>query len=162
MVDKISGPMGGGILYTTGAEAENSAVNFSKNSVPPLYKNQSPKNSNIRDFQKALETTTATKRRKIGRKICSKCAVSNLSFHGRCISRSLHDSAKVVISRLLTRNCCSLAVVVSANICLSIPLNDGKVEKSSFHSRCCFGTSVGRTGTLESRSFVAVVVSCAV
>ena len=35
--------MGEGILYTTGVEAENSAVNFSKNSVPPLYKNQSPK-----------------------------------------------------------------------------------------------------------------------
>ena len=68
----------------------------------------------FRDFQEALETTTATKRHKIWRKICSKCAVSNLSFHGRCISRSLHDSAKVVISRLLTRNCCSLAVVVSA------------------------------------------------
>ena len=28
-------------LYTTGAEAENSAVNFST-SVPPLYENQSP------------------------------------------------------------------------------------------------------------------------
>ena len=43
-----------------------------------------------------------------------------------------------------------------------LPLNDGQVEKSSFHGRCHFGTSVGRTGTLESRSFVAVVVSCAV
>ena len=43
-----------------------------------------------------------------------------------------------------------------------MPLNDGGVEKSSFHSRCHFGTSVGPTGTLESRSFVAVVVSCAV
>ena len=116
----------------------------------------------FRDFQKALETTTATKRRKIWRKICSKCEVSNLSFHGRCISRSLHDSAKVVISRLLTRNCCSLAAVVSATFCLSIPLNDGQVEKSSSHGRCYFGISVGRTGTLESRSFVAVVVSCAV
>ena len=43
-----------------------------------------------------------------------------------------------------------------------LPLNDGQVEKSSFHGRCHFGTSVGRIGTLESRSFVAVVVSCAV
>ena len=31
VVYKISGPMGGGFLYTTGAEAENSAVKFSKN-----------------------------------------------------------------------------------------------------------------------------------
>ena len=43
-----------------------------------------------------------------------------------------------------------------------LPLNDVQVEKSSFHGRCHFGTSVGRTGTLESRSFVAVVVSCVV
>ena len=42
------------------------------------------------------------------------------------------------------------------------PLNHGQVEKSSFHGRCHFGTSVGRTGTLKSRSFVAVVVSCGV
>ena len=68
----------------------------------------------ITDFQKALETTTAMKRRKISCKICSDCAVSNLSLHGRCISRSLHDSAKVVISWLLARNCCSLVAVVGA------------------------------------------------
>ena len=37
VVYKISGSMGGGILYTTGAEAEISVVNFSKNAVPPLY-----------------------------------------------------------------------------------------------------------------------------
>ena len=74
----------------------------------------------IRDFQKALETTTAMKRHKILRKICSNCAVPNLSLRGRCISRSLHDAAKVVISRLLTRNCCGLAVVVSVIICLSM------------------------------------------
>ena len=67
----------------------------------------------FRDFQKALETTTAMKRRKILRKICSNRAVSSLSLRGRCISRSLHDAAKVVISRLLTRNCCGLAFVVS-------------------------------------------------
>ena len=41
VVYTISGPMGGGFLYTTGAEAENSAVKFSKESVPPLYKNRS-------------------------------------------------------------------------------------------------------------------------
>ena len=41
-------------------------------------------------------------------------AVSNLSLHGRCVSRSLHDSTKIVISRLLARNCCGLAVVVGA------------------------------------------------
>ena len=41
----ISGPMGEGSLYTTGAEAENSAVKFSKGSVPPLYKNRSSKSS---------------------------------------------------------------------------------------------------------------------
>ena len=71
------------------------------------------KASFFRDFQKALETTTAMKRHKILRKFCSNCAVSSLSLRGHCISRSLHDSAKVVISRLLTRNCCSVAVVVS-------------------------------------------------
>ena len=41
VVYKISGPMGGGFSYTTGAEAENSAVKLSKESVPPLYKNRS-------------------------------------------------------------------------------------------------------------------------
>ena len=37
----ISGPVGGGFLYATGAEAANSAVNSSKQSVPPLFWNQS-------------------------------------------------------------------------------------------------------------------------
>ena len=41
---QISGPMGGGFLYTTSAEAKNSAVTFSNISGPPLYKNQSPRN----------------------------------------------------------------------------------------------------------------------
>ena len=41
-------------------------------------------------------------------------------------------------------------------------LSDGQVDKSSFHGRWHFGTTGGRIGTLESRSFVAVVVSCAV
>ena len=41
VVYKISGPMGRGFLYTTGAEAENSAAKFSKESVPPLYKKRS-------------------------------------------------------------------------------------------------------------------------
>ena len=80
----------------------------------------SQKQELVRDFQKALETTTAMKRHKILRNICSNCAVSNLSLRGRCISRSLHDAAKVVISRLLTRNCCGLAVVVSVIVCLSM------------------------------------------
>ena len=78
------------------------------------------KKAMLRDFQKALETTTAMKRNKILRKICSNCAVSNLSLRGRCMSRSLHDAAEVVISRLLTRNCCGLAVVVSVIIFLSM------------------------------------------
>ena len=43
-----------------------------------------------------------------------------------------------------------------------LPLSDDQVEKSSFHGRCHLGTSVGSIGTLKSRSFVAVVVSCAV
>ena len=43
-----------------------------------------------------------------------------------------------------------------------LPLNDGQVEKSSFHGCYHFGASGGRIGTLKSRSFVAVVVSCAV
>ena len=42
VVYKISGPKGEGFVYTTGAEADNSAVRFAKESVPPLYKIQSP------------------------------------------------------------------------------------------------------------------------
>ena len=34
----MSGPMGRGCLYTADAEAENSAVNFSKEPVPPLLR----------------------------------------------------------------------------------------------------------------------------
>ena len=41
-----------------------------------------------------------------------------------------------------------------------LPLNDGQVEKSSFHGRCHFGTSVGRTGTLKSRSFGCCSFMC--
>ena len=54
---------------------------------------------------KILETTTAMKRRKISCTFCSDCTVSNLSLDGRCSLRSLQDSANVVISRLLARNC---------------------------------------------------------
>ena len=36
------GPWDEKCLYTTGAEAEHFAVNFSKKSVQPLYKNQFP------------------------------------------------------------------------------------------------------------------------
>ena len=67
----------------------------------------------VRDFVKALETTTARKRHKISCTFCSDSGVSNLSLHGPCMSRSLQYSAKVFISGLLARNCCSLAVVVS-------------------------------------------------
>ena len=42
MVHKIPAPIKQGFL-NTGAEAENSAVNSAKESVPPLYKNQSSK-----------------------------------------------------------------------------------------------------------------------
>ena len=52
------------------------------------------------------------------------------------MSRSFQNSANVVISRLLDRNCCSLAVVVST----IFALDDGQVEKSSFHGRYQFGT----------------------
>ena len=43
-----------------------------------------------------------------------------------------------------------------------LPVNDGQVEKSSFHGCCRFGTPVGGIVTFKSCSFVAVVVSCAV
>ena len=42
VVYTISGPIGEGMLYTTGAVAENVVVKISKTSVPALYKNQSP------------------------------------------------------------------------------------------------------------------------
>ena len=42
VVCKISGPMGGGFLYTTGAEAENSAVDLRNSSAATVYQNQSP------------------------------------------------------------------------------------------------------------------------
>ena len=44
VVYKTSGPMGGGFLYTTGAEADSSAVAF-KNSIPPLQTHQFVENS---------------------------------------------------------------------------------------------------------------------
>ena len=108
----------------------------------------------IRDFLKALETTTAMKRRNILCTFCSDCAVFNLSLQGRCISPSLQDSAKVAISRLLARNCCSLVTFWWSLWVQFLPLNDGQVEKSSFHGRCHFGTLVGGIGTLKSRSFM--------
>ena len=43
-----------------------------------------------------------------------------------------------------------------------LPLNDGRVEKSSFHGCYRPGAPGGRIGIFQSRSFVAVVVSCAV
>ena len=68
----------------------------------------------IRDFQKALETTTAMKRHNLTQNLQQLCSFKLVT------SRSLHDAAKVVISRLLTRDCCSLAVVVSVIICASM------------------------------------------
>ena len=50
----------------------------------------SQKEAWLRDFLKALEMTTAMKRHKISCTCCGDNAVSNLSLHGRCISRSLH------------------------------------------------------------------------
>ena len=47
------------------------------------------------DFLKALDMTTAMNRGKISRTFCS-CAASNLSLHGRCISRPLQDSTNLV------------------------------------------------------------------
>ena len=47
VVYKISGRMEGGFSYTTGAEAENSAVKFSKESVPPFYKNRSSRKATL-------------------------------------------------------------------------------------------------------------------
>ena len=49
------------------------------------------------------------------------------------LAQTVQDSAKVVISRLLARNCCSVAVVVSA-------LDAGQVENSSSHGCYHFGT----------------------
>ena len=58
VVYKCSGPMAGGFLYITSAEAENSAVNFSKESVPPLYKSQSLSYNNQRNFMRATPQTS--------------------------------------------------------------------------------------------------------
>ena len=57
----------------------------------------------------------------------------------------------LVISRLLARNCCSLAAVVSATVA---SLQYGRVEKSSFHGCYRLGTPGGWIGTFQSRSFV--------
>ena len=70
----------------------------------------------FRDRLKALEMTTAIRRCKISCNSGGDCWVSDLSLHGCCKSQSLQDSAEVVISRLLPRNCCGLVVVVSAII----------------------------------------------
>ena len=66
----------------------------------------------IREFLKALETTTAMKRREISCSFSSDCWVSDSSFHG--CWRGI-----VVVWRLLWVPL--------------LPLNDGQVEKSSFH-----------------------------
>ena len=43
-----------------------------------------------------------------------------------------------------------------------LPLNDGQVEMSSLHGCYRLGAPGGGIGTFKSRSFAAVVVSCAV
>ena len=73
------------------------------------------------------------------------CTVEPSPGHIRCrqetpVAGRGGCNAKVVISRQLVRNCCSLAVVASA---ILLPLNDGQVEKSSFQGRCHFGGPVG-------------------
>ena len=95
----------------------------------------------VREFLKALETTTAMKRRKISCSFGSDCWVSDSSFHG-----------------------CWLGIVVAWQLLWVplLPLNDGQVEKSSFHGCYRLGTPGGWIGTFKSRSFVVVVVSCAV
>ena len=76
----------------------------------------------IRDVLKALETTTAIKRRKISCSFGSDCCDS--SFHG-----------------------CWLGIVVVWRLLWVplLPLNDGRVEKSSFHGCYHFGTSVQKS-----------------
>ena len=112
----------------------------------------------LRDFLKALETTTAMKRRKIS---CNSVGDRWVSF--LVTSRSLHlvgsvqDSAKVVVSWLLARNCCSLAVVVTS-IFVSRWWSGGEAVISRLLRLWDLGDWLG---TLESRSFVVVVVSCA-
>ena len=111
-----------------------------------------------RDFVKAFETTTAINRRKLSCNSGGDYWASDLSFHGRRISRSLQNSVKVFISRLLAPNRCSLAVVVIA-IFASRWWPSGKVVISQSLRLWDLGDW---SGTFESRSFVAVVVSCAV
>ena len=81
------------------------------------------------------------------------CHFTVVAFRGRC----------TILQKSSFHGCRLAIVVVWRSLCVQhLPLNDGQVEKSSFHGHCYFGTSVGRTGTLESRSFEAVVVSCVV
>ena len=93
-------------------------------------------------FLKALETTTAMKRRKISCSFRQRFTwISDLSFHGCWLGL-------VVVWRWLWVQL--------------LPLNDDEVEKSSFQERYRLGTPGGWIGTFKSCSFVAVVVSCAV
>ena len=87
----------------------------------------------LREFLKALETTTAMKRRKISCSCGSDCWASDSSFHGCWLGI-------VVVWRLLWVQL--------------LPLNDGRVEKSSFHGCYRLGTPGGWIGTLQSRSLV--------
>ena len=83
----------------------------------------------FREFLKALETTTAMKRRKFSCSCGSDCRASDSSFHG-----------------------CWLGIVVVWRLLWVLwPLNDGRVEKSSFHGCYRLGTPGGWIGTLRSR-----------
>ena len=80
----------------------------------------------FREFLKALETTTAVKRHKISCSCGSDCWASDSSFHG-----------------------CWLGIVVVWWLLWVqlLPLNDGRVEKSSFHGCYRLGTPGGWIGT---------------
>ena len=68
----------------------------------------------VRDFQRQLKRQQPQSDAKSDAKFAAIVQFLACHFTVVAFSRSLHDSAKVVISRLLARNCRSLAVVVSA------------------------------------------------
>ena len=76
VVYKISGLVGGGFLYVTGVEAENSAVNFLKRISTTTVKNQSPRFCWARAMRspKQLEPPLPGS--------CRKC--SSLAWKARC------------------------------------------------------------------------------
>ena len=79
-------------------------------------------------------------------------------------SRWLDSTLVTRLCKILSFRRCWLAIVV---VWWSLwvsqwSLNDGQVGKASFHDCYRFGASGGWIGTLESRSFVTAVASCAV